>query len=135
MEQAESLGELGSLFEEVKGFFDDQELEEDLALLVSSVAGKLVGSSEKVPAMKTFQEVSMLLERAERWPKQWEAKGLKKGLRQGKAELLKTLANQRFGELPQWAVERFDRADVDTLDRWGRRLLGAGSLTDAFDDE
>ena len=93
----------------------------------------------------------MLLERAERWPKQWEAKGLKKGrkqglkkglekglekgLRRGKVELLKTLANQRFGELPQWAVERFDRADVDTLDRWGRRLLGARSLKEAFDDE
>ena len=60
--------------------------------------------------------------------------GVEQGVRQGKAELLKSLASQRFNELPQGAAERFDQADVDTLDRWCRRLLDAGRLEDVFDD-
>ncbi len=83
----------------------------------------------------------MLLERAEKWPKQWEAKGrkeglkegLEKGMRQGKADLLKAQASHRFGDLPQSAIERFDRAAIDTLDRWSRHLLDAKHLQDVFD--
>ena len=156
MEQAESLAELETIVDELRDLLiDDKELEEDIALLVGSVAGKLAKADEKVPPMRTFQEVkNMLLERAERWPKQWLAEGLEKGreeglekglekgrkeglekgLRKGKAELSKALASHRFGELPQWAVERFDRADVDSLDRWSRHLLDAKRLEDVFDD-
>ena len=130
MEQAEDLAELKSLFDELKDLCHDEELEEDLALLMSSATGKLAGPGEKIPSMRTFQEVSMLLERAERWPRQWEAKGLKKG----KVELLTTMTSHRFGELPAWAVERFDRADIKTLDRWSRHLLDAGHLEDVFDE-
>ena len=112
---------------------------------MSSVAAKLAGTDEKVPRIRTFQEAkNMLLERAERWPKKWKAEGRKEGrmegrmegrkegLRMGKADLLKGLASQRFGDLPQSAVERFDRADVDTLDRWSRHLLDAKRLDDIF---
>ncbi len=134
MEQAESLAELDDLLEELEEITDDSGLEEDIALLVSSVAGKLTRTGKKVPRMRTFQEVkNMLLERAERWPKQWEEKGRKKGRkegmekgrRKGKVELLRTQANHRFGELPRSAIKRFNRADVDTLDRWSRQLLDA----------
>jgi hypothetical protein len=80
----------------------------------------------------------MVHERVAKWPKQWlkqgRQEGMQKGMRKGKAELLKALAGQRFGELPPWAVERFDRADVDALDRWSPRLLDAGRLEDVFDD-
>ena len=80
----------------------------------------------------------MVHERAARWPKQWleqgRQEGRQEGRRLGKAEVLKALASQRFGELPLWAVERIDRADVDTLDRWSRRLLDAGRLEDVFGD-
>ncbi len=159
MEQAESLEELEDLLDELEEILDDSELEEDIALLVSSVAAKLTRTGEKVPAMRTFEEVkNMLLERAERWPKQWEAKGrqegrlegrqeglkkglmeglqkgLKEGLRKGKLELLKDLASQRFGKLTRAVVERFDRADIDSLDRWSRQLLAAKHLEDVFDD-
>ena len=135
MEQAESLAELESLVDELKEILDDSELEEDIALLVSSVAGKLAPKDEKVPPMRTFQEAkNMLLERAERWPKQWEQEGLEKGLRQGKAEMLKDFTSQRFGDLPRSAVARFDRADIDTLDRWSRHFLDAKRLEDVFED-
>ena len=70
MEQAESLAELEGLVDALKEILDDSELEEDIALLVSSVGGKLAPRDEKVPPMRTFQEAkNMLLERAERWPK------------------------------------------------------------------
>ncbi len=139
MEQAESLSELEDLLDELEEILDDKGLEEDIALLVSSVAGKLTRTDEKVPPMRTFQEArNMLLERAERWPKQWKQEGLEEGLekgrRRGKAELLKTQASHRFGELSRSAVERFDRADVDTLDRWSRQLLDAKHLDDVFVD-
>ncbi len=42
------------------------------------------------------------------------------------------MASQRFGGLPRAAVEHFDRAAVDTLDRWSRQLLGAKHLEDIF---
>ncbi len=79
----------------------------------------------------------------------WERRGLKKGrqegrqeghqegmemgLRRGKAELLKSMASQRFGQLAGDAVEHFDRADIATLDRWSRRLFDAERLEDLFD--
>ena len=49
MEQAESLAELEDLLDELEDLLDDSGLEEDIALLVSSVAGKLTRTDEKVP--------------------------------------------------------------------------------------
>ncbi len=49
--------------------------------------------------------------------------------------MAKTLKNQvrhRFGDLPDWAVDRIDRADVDTLERWAYRVLDATVLEDVF---
>ena len=117
----------------------DTELEEDLALLVSTVVGKLGSEDEETVRVKTLKEVEdMLAERVARWPQRWleegRQEGRQEGQRLGKAELLKSLAEQRFGELPTWAAERLDRADVDTLDRWSRRLLDAGRLEDVFAD-
>ena len=60
--------------------------------------------------------------------------GRQEGLRQGKADLLKAQAGRRFGALPGWVLERIDCAGVDTLDRWGGRLLDAERLEDVFDD-
>jgi len=141
MEQAADFSGLREVFEEMQALIDDPELEEDVALLLGSVMGKLA-KDEKTPRLTTFQEVYMLLERAERWPQKWRQEGLdeglkrgrKQGLRLGKAEVLKTLASQRFGELSPQDAERFDRADVDTLDRWSQLLLDAAKLEDVFGD-
>ncbi len=76
----------------------------------------------------------MLAERVARWPKQWLEQGRQEGLRTGKAELLRDLAVHRFGRLPEWAVERLNRAGVDNLDRWSSRLLEAERLEDVFEE-
>ena len=87
-----------------------------------------------------------LLQRAEKWTQQWmaegEAKGMAKGKAEGKAEgqrlgMARTLKNQfqrRFGGLPEWAVDRIDRADVESLERWSYLVLDARVLDDVFQD-
>jgi predicted transposase/invertase (TIGR01784 family) len=140
MEQVENFADLETVLDELEGLVTDPELEKDISLLVSSVVGKLALSGETVPRLRTLQEVrNMLAERVARWPKQWLEQGLEQGrqegLRTGKAEILTDLASRRFGELPQWVMERFGRADVDTLDRWSSRLLDAERLEDVFGDK
>ncbi len=84
-----------------------------------------------------------LLQRAEKWTQQWMAEGEAKGKAEGKAEgqrlgmarTLKNLVQRRFGALPDWAVDRVDRADVDTLERWSYRVLDARVLDDVFQDD
>ncbi len=41
----------------------------------------------------------------------------------------------RFGDLPDQAVDRIDRADVDTLEHWSYRVLDATVLEDVFPEE
>jgi len=90
MEQAESLQELEEILDELEGLLDDPELEEDIALLVSSMAGKLAGANKEVPQVRTFGEAkNMLLERAERWSREWKAEGLKEGRKEGRKEGMK----------------------------------------------
>ncbi len=130
MEQVEDFTDLEVVLDQLEELVTDPELEEDLSLLVSSVVGKLALSGEKIPRLKTLQEVrNMLAERVARWPKQWR----EQGRQEGKAELLRDLAGRRFGELPEWVLDRFDRADLDTLNRWSFRLLDAERLEDVFD--
>ena len=139
MEQVGSLSELEIVLDEIEGLVDDHELEQDIALLVSSVVGKLALQGENLPRLRSLQEVrNMLAERVARWPKQWleegRQEGRQEGRRLGKAELLKELASRRFGDLPPWALERLDRADLETLDRWSGHILDAKRLEDIFDE-
>ena len=60
MEQAADLSGLREIVEETEALLDDPELEEDLALLLSSVVGKLAAKGEEAPRLTTFQEVYML---------------------------------------------------------------------------
>ncbi len=136
MEQVDSLSGLEVILNEIEGLVGDHELEEDIALLVSSVVGKLALQGEKVRPLRTLQEVrDMLEERVARWPKQWLEQGRREGRRSGKAETLEDLASHRFGELPRWVSERLDRAPIEVLDRWSLLLLDAKVLEDVFGDE
>ncbi len=64
-----------------------------------------------------------------------KAEGEAKGQRLGMAQTLKNQVQRRFGDLPDWAVDRIDRADVDTLERWSYRVLDATTLDDVFQDD
>jgi predicted transposase YdaD len=147
MEQSKDVADLELVLDELKEVVDDPGLARDIALLVSDVANKLELREEEIPRFENLEEVRMsLLQRAEKWTQQWKAEGMAegeaKGLAKGEAKgrrlgMAKTLKNQaecRFGDLPDWAVDRIDRADVDTLERWSYRVLDATVLEGIFRD-
>ena len=155
MEQAVNLEQLRAIVDRVREIVGaDDRLDEDFALLVNSVLGKLSRQGDDVPHVSTLMEArNMLAERAVKWTEQWleegrqegrkegrkegrqegRKEGRKEGHRLGMVEVLKKLAIRRFGELPAWAIEHLDRADVDTLECWSGRLLEAERLEDVFE--
>ena len=147
MEQAGDVDELRAVTVELEELIEDPELEADVALLLQDVAIQLDLTDEEVPPMRNLREIKMsLLQRAEKWTREWKAEGLAEGLARGRAEgevkgqrlgkatTLKNLASRRFGDLPGWAEERIDRADIEALDRWSYRILDATCVEDIFGD-
>ena len=55
-------------------------------------------------------------------------KGIEKGWHDGEAALLRRLLERRFGALPEWAVDKIQAADQETIEQWGMRVLDATSL-------
>ncbi len=140
MEQSKDVEELELVLDELEGVVEDPGLARDIASLVSDVAIKLELSDEEIPRAENLEEVRMsLLQRAEKWTQQWkaegEAEGEARGQRLGMARTLKNLVQRRFGDLPGWVVDRVDRADVDTLERWSYLVLDASVLDDVFQDD
>jgi hypothetical protein len=58
--------------------------------------------------------------------------GVKKGIRQGEAQVLLRQLALRFGNLPQGTGEQVESADADTLLRWSERILTAETLDEVF---
>jgi len=136
MEQSKDVEELQIVLDELEEVVDDPGLAQDIASLVSDVAIKLDLSDEEISRFKTLEEVRMsLLQRAEKWTQQWMAEGEARGRRLGMAKTLKNQVERRFGDLPDWAVGRIDRADVDTLERWSYLVLDATVLEDIFQED
>ncbi|GAB6043180.1 DUF4351 domain-containing protein [Endothiovibrio diazotrophicus] len=90
----------------------------------------------------------MLAEETDDWTLSWRRAGMEEGLAKGRAEgrvegrsegrregetaLLKRLLSLRFGPLPQWVDRRLDEAPLETLGRWGERILDAETLEQVF---
>ncbi len=60
--------------------------------------------------------------------KRGEERGEKRGEKLGHAKLLRLQLEQRFGDLPKWALSLLEKADIKTLENWGLKLLGAERL-------
>jgi len=58
--------------------------------------------------------------------------GRKEGVKEGRQEVLAKLLGLKFGELPDWAVQRLRAADDADLERWTERVLTAPTLDDVF---
>ncbi|MBF0626844.1 MAG: DUF4351 domain-containing protein, partial [Magnetococcales bacterium] len=54
------------------------------------------------------------------------------GREEGKAELIRHQLTRRFGTLPATIQQKIAQADSSSLERWGDRLLDAGSLDEVF---
>ena len=59
--------------------------------------------------------------------------GMQQGRLEGKLQLLTSLLEMRFGELPLWVDERLSSADETMIKNWTGALLSADSLDKLFD--
>ncbi|MBF0429259.1 MAG: DUF4351 domain-containing protein, partial [Magnetococcales bacterium] len=57
------------------------------------------------------------------------------GLEKGEAKIILRLLNKRFGSLPPAIQEKIAQANAEALERWGDRLLDAGSLKEVFAED
>lgn len=61
--------------------------------------------------------------------------GMQKGQQTGEARLLLKLIRQRFGDIPAWAQERVEGADLVQLEQWGDAILTVAALNDLFNND
>ena len=59
-------------------------------------------------------------------------KWMQKGMQKAGYKILSTQLTHRFGDLPKWAKEKIDSADIDTLEKWSLQLLSANNLDEVF---
>ncbi len=64
---------------------------------------------------------------------QGEEKGLVKGRTESARHMLTRLLEQRFGPIPLELALRIESADLETLERWSLRLIGARTVAETFD--
>ena len=93
---------------------------------------------------------NVLAESMDRWPDKWvqqgHAEGLKKGLKKGHMEgreegreegvriMLHRQLEQKFGSIPESALEKIDSAAYEQLERWAGRIIGSKSLQQTLSD-
>ncbi|MBF0613244.1 MAG: hypothetical protein HQL55_19170 [Magnetococcales bacterium] len=61
-----------------------------------------------------------------------EARGEARGEKKGKTEMLLDLLQDRFGIVPDWVSSKLAEADLETLKRWSKRILGAERIEQIF---
>lgn len=85
---------------------------------------------QKLEATRTMEFISIFEQ--EGWDRGME-KGMEKGQRLGRVATLERQLKRRFGDLPVWALERLQKANIDQLDAWSERILDAKSLGEVFE--
>jgi predicted transposase/invertase (TIGR01784 family) len=89
------------------------------------------------PIHDLMEMQAMLAERVKDWTKQWKdegiAEGIDQGIDQGEAAVLKRLLTKRFGQLPQWALDRLATAPREQLETWAERIFDATTLDQFFE--
>jgi len=89
----------------------------------------------RLDEVKDLQEVrTMLSERVVEWTREWENKGVEKGVKLGETAFLIRLLESKYGPLDKVIKARIEKADVDQLLRWGEKVLTAENREDVFDN-
>lgn len=70
----------------------------------------------------------------EEMAKKFRVYAYEQGLAKGERKALLRLLRIRFGELPEVDLARIQAAECAALERWGERMLTAGSLAEVFED-
>lgn len=86
---------------------------------------------EENPTMRSA--LDLLLEMGEeRGLQRGMQQGMQQGLLAGRRAILVEMLTERFGALPPAVQEQLAAADVEAMQRWGQRLLGAPTLAAVF---
>ena len=101
-----------------------------------------------VGRIQTLEDFPMLVENILEWKANAQMEGREEGRKEGRQEgrqegeqigirkgeltLLRRQLEYKFGALPEVTVDRLERADVDQLLEWGKRILTASSLDELF---
>lgn len=86
-----------------------------------------------LPKVNDLKELKMgLAERLDTWEREFEERGLQKGLQKGEALALQRLLAKRFGILPPEITAKIAAASADQIEIWLDRLLEAESLESLF---
>ncbi|MCP4678671.1 MAG: transposase, partial [Deltaproteobacteria bacterium] len=103
----------------------------------------LVPRRSKQPAFENIEEVGIMLsERIKEWNKKWideglakgREEGLEQGLRRGRAEVLLTQLEEKFGVLPDDVRGRVEAGSDAHLREWSKRILYASQLGDVLNE-
>ncbi|WP_397475871.1 Rpn family recombination-promoting nuclease/putative transposase [Pusillimonas sp.] len=86
-----------------------------------------------IPKFDDLLEIKdMLTEHSRSWTHQWKMEGLKEGLHEGQAAIVRNLLTHRFGPLPSSIQQRLDKASSEQLEAWALNLLDASALEEVF---
>ena len=109
------------------------ELKRTFAIWIRAVLLRQSKDSLVLPKVQDLKELKMTLaERFDQWARNYEQKGIEKGIEKGEALLLQRQLTRRFGTLPSDVVGRIAGATAAQLEQWGDRVLDAASLEEVF---
>ena len=81
---------------------------------------------------------NVLAESMDRWPDKWVQQGRIEGREEGREEgvriMLHRQLEQKFGPIPESALEKIDSAAYEQLERWASRIIGSKSLQQTLSD-
>ena len=81
---------------------------------------------------------NVLAESMDRWPDKWiqqgHAEGYKEGREEGVRMMLHRQLEQKFGPIPESALEKIDSAAYEQLERWAGRVIDSKSLQQTLSD-
>ncbi len=78
-------------------------------------------------------EISLLNDAKSEGRKEGLQEGRQEGLLEGEARLLTKQIKFRFGELPDWVIDKLAEADTNQLEQWGEQLLQVETLEQVFE--
>lgn len=135
LERQHSTEELKGLVDEVIGWFRRHGGYERLRRLFTELIREAFARHRvKLPGSGSLLDMkSMLTIDNTAWHAQLLAKGVAKGLAEGKAGALISLLEERFGAVAPYRRKRIHGAKIETVERWFKRAIVAPNLQSVFD--
>jgi predicted transposase/invertase (TIGR01784 family) len=87
-------------------------------------------SREEIQKMLALNEIEL---KQTRFYQEIAKEERQEGRLEGEVKFLQRLLTKRFGQLPDWIVDKLKQANIDQLEIWGERVLDAVGLENIFE--